>query len=324
MFDLNLQLFADGGDGGAGASPAGTPQEQGATGVKDDSAVVAALDELRQRSAKRGKPRIEYELPASAPQGEPVAEAKAQEIAGTPAAQRPSFDELISGEYKDEFGAKVQGIIQNRLKNAKGAEEALGKLQPALDALYKKHGVEAGDIEGLTAKITDDNSLYEQAAYEKGIPVEVEKEFQKVKQQAQMLEQQRRYADMERQFNQHLEGLAAQGEKLKETFPEFDLNTELQNPYFARLTSPEVRLSVEDAYMVIHKDEIIGSLMQYSVQQGQKQVADAVQAGANRPAENGLRSAGGAIQLSDDPKQWGADVIKQMAEEAKRGKKIRF
>ena len=58
----------------------------------------------------------------------------------------------------------------------------------------------------------------------------------------------------------------AQGEKLKATFPGFDLRAELQNPTFQRLTSPEVGIDVETAYWTIHRNELQTAAMQVAAQ----------------------------------------------------------
>jgi len=52
----------------------------------------------------------------------------------------------------------------------------------------------------------------------------------------------------------HIEGLRQEGEELKKTFPNFDLQNELQNPVFRRMTAPGSGLTVADAYYAVHRN----------------------------------------------------------------------
>ncbi len=307
MLPINLQLFSE---------AAEAPQEAaGQAGLSPgDEAAQKALDELKQKRAKKGKERIDYVTPQE--QAQQVAPAQEQ----TDENARPTFDELIKGDYKADYDKNVQAIVKDRVKNLKGAQETLEALNPMLERLYKQYGVD--NAQELVNKYLDDDSLYEQAAIERGVPIEVEKELQQLQRNAAILEQRARRRDMEEQFQSHIQSLVEQGEKLKEVFPGFNLQAEFNNPEFVRLTSPEVGLDVETAYRVIHKDEIDKNLMQSALKKGARQVSNAVQAGIMRPSENGVGGAGGAVVLSSDPRDWDKKVLKQIAEDAKRGKKI--
>jgi hypothetical protein len=105
--------------------------------------------------------RVSVDMQAAYAPQESQQESPQAEGQSPPAATKPTFEELIKGEYKDDFGKHVSSIVQDRLKNSKQAEETLGKLTPALEALFKKNGIADGDIDGLVKKITDDDSLYE-------------------------------------------------------------------------------------------------------------------------------------------------------------------
>lgn len=84
-------------------------------------------------------------------------------------------------------------------------------------------------------------------------------------------------------LRQHFSGIEKQAEALKETFPYFDLRTELADPVFVRLTSPMVGLSVEDAYYAIHHREITEA----GAQAAAEALGNSIQAGKNMPNENG-------------------------------------
>ena len=86
---------------------------------------------------------------------------------------------------------------------------------------------------------------------------------------------------------------------LKKTFPDFDLTQEMMNPAFARMTSPEIGVSVKDAFYAIHGEEIRQQTMQAAAQQAGQRLAASVQAGAGRPVETGIRG-GMPMQMSVD------------------------
>ena len=106
-------------------------------------------------------------------------------------------------------------------------------------------------------------------------------------------------AALDAQFRQHIRGLEQQGEAMKAAFPGFDLRRELQNPAFARMTAPDVGVSVEDAYYALHRGEIQSAAMQVTAQKTAQMISDSIRSGALRPVENGAASQGATISTFD-------------------------
>jgi hypothetical protein len=332
MIALDLQRFADG--GAAGGSSAATSAE--GTGVTGDAADL--IQDYRQKRSK-GKPAHDQARtaaqpiaataqPAQAP-GQPQeaqrpASAETAPAEETPEDRKAKFKALLEGEYKSEAQEWAQSTIKERLKGAKEAEAVLNKLQPALEALITKHGLESGDLDGLVKKITDDDSLYEDEALERGIPVETLKEMKALERQSK--EYQRMQAEnQQRQLMQaHFQKLSEQANAAKQLYPGFDLRQELANPTFARLTHPSVGIDVRTAYEIAHRDEIQPRAMAAVAQQTQQKISASVQAGASRVSENGLKPSGGAVSLSDDPRNWSRAERQKIAERARRGERITF
>jgi hypothetical protein len=332
MIALDLQRFADG--GAAGGSSAATSAE--GTGVTGDAADL--IQDYRQKRSK-GKPAHDQARtaaqpiaataqPAQAP-GQPQeaqrpASAETAPAEETPEDRKAKFKALLEGEYKSEAQEWAQSTIKERLKGAKEAEAVLNKLQPALEALITKHGLESGDLDGLVKKITDDDSLYEDEALERGIPVETLKEMKALERQSK--EYQRMQAEnQQRQLMQaHFQKLSEQANAAKQLYPGFDLRQELANPTFARLTHPSVGIDVRTAYEIAHRDEIQPRAMAAVAQQTQQTISASVQAGASRVSENGLKPSGGAVSLSDDPRNWSRAERQKIAERARRGERITF
>ena len=306
---MNLQLFAEG--EGAPAAPeaapaaadTGTAAETGiqmnagdqlANGTKIPNAQVAAA--LNRQMKRHPELRERY-------QGKPKAPAAQQVQQQAEAGQQPDgepsledrWNELRNGEYKELYGRDVQAAIRDRFKNQDDSAAKLTAMQPMLNALMKKAGVES--VEELQNIVLDDDSLYEEDAEAMGMPVEAYKQFKKlqdehdqaIKQQQQSIEQQ--------QIREHIAGLVRQAEEFRQTFPGFDFDKEIQNPTFRKLTSPEVGLKVADAYFAIHRDELTPQLMGYGMQKARQQMSQTLQAQAARPAEGAMRP--GAQQTAD-------------------------
>ena len=282
---LNLQLFAGEGDGGGeGAATGENSADAGhqrllELGVPADKIRKNRAYKLNTSPARQQEPEKQQEQAAAAEN--PTEEKQT----GTPA--RMSWEEIMADP---EYNKQMQATVQSRLRSAKGAEDALGKLTPALELLARKHGLDpaAMDYEALAKAISDDESYYEDKALEMGVSVETAMQIDKQerdtarqqRQEAQNLEQQK--------IQQHFQKLQQQGEEMKKVFPNFDLRQELQNPAFVRMTSPNVGISVEDAYYAIHRKELQTAAMQVTAQKTAQKVSNAIQAGTRRPAENGI------------------------------------
>ena len=91
-------------------------------------------------------------------------------------------------------------------------------------------------------------------------------------------------------FRSHMEGLLRQEAALKAAVPGFALRQELKNPMFARLTSPRVGLSLEDAFYAVHRREIQQHSMRLAAQRTRSMMSNAIQSGTHRPQEAGAQS----------------------------------
>ena len=103
----------------------------------------------------------------------------------------------------------------------------------------------------------------------------------------------------QQKFQQHIMKLEQQGEEMKKVFPNFDLRTELKNPTFARMTSPNVGISVQDAYYAVHRNEIQTAAMQVTAQKTAQKISNAIQSGSRRPDENGTSGQAPSVTTFD-------------------------
>ena len=309
---MYLQLFAEGEAAPAApttaAAPAaadtGTAAESGAplnagdqlaNGTQVPNArVAAALNRQMQRHPELRKVYNQGKPEAPAARKETQQQAETQQPEGEPSLE-DRWNELRNGEFKELYGKDVQAAIRDRFKNQDDSTAKLTAMQPMLNALMKKAGVET--VEELQNIVLDDDSLYEADAEAMGMPVEAYKQFKKLQDEHDQLARQQQQSIEQQKIRDHIAGLVRQGEEFRQTFPGFDIQTEMQNPSFRKLTSPEIGLSVADAYFAIHHNELTPQLMGYGMQKARQQMSQSLQAQAARPAEGALRP--GAQQTAD-------------------------
>ena len=292
---LDLQLFA-----GEGASAGGEGGEGATTG--DNGATVDAGQKLRDLGVPENLIRRRAKYTAKAPEAKVETEPKAEEEVEntqqdaadenpteekTEKPARMSWDEIMADP---EYNKQMQAVVQSRLKSAKGAEEQLSKITPALELLARKYKLDPAnmDYDALTKAINDDDAYYEDKALQMGTSVETAK---KIDQQERDTARQQRETErtlQDQMMRNHFMKLEQQGEEMKKVFPNFDLRREMQNPAFARMTSPNVGISVEDAYYAVHRNEIQTAAMQATAKATAQNISNNIQARQRRPAENGI------------------------------------
>ena len=303
---LDLQLFADGGagDGGTGA--------EGAKGVT----AAAALPQMK--GAKNPLADVRYgiqdeEVPAAE-------EPKATEVAQPD--RKARFEEMIKGEFKDLYDERMQSTLSKRLKGLNETAEKYNSLSPTLELLAKKYGIkDQNDIEALNKAISDDDSYFEDEAMEKGISVEQLKEIRKMERENAELKRQMQEQEQHENANRLYAAWMDQAENARQTYPSFDLKSEMANPRFVDLLRSNI--DVKTAYEVIHKDEIIPAAMQFAAQQIEQKVANKIKAGGARPSENGMSSQGAAVIKSDVSQLSKADRA-EIIRRVQAGERIRF
>ena len=307
MFNQNhwqlLQLFAGEGAGSGAGSAGGEGSAAGAatTGENSADAGQQRLRELGVPEAKIRKPRAKQASPlpegAFRTQPQTQAPAQAQEPKQAAAAEEPkntqteaapparmSWEEIVKDP---EYNAELQKIIKARVKDEGQHKAALETLSPMLKHLAKEKGLDPENIDH-TALVNAVTGVYQSKALELGVSEDT----------AMKLDQQQRNLDQQRMQN-HILKLEQQGTAFRSIVPNFDLRNEMQNPIFARLTSPSVGLSVEDAFYAVHRKEMQQQSMQVAAQQAQQMISNAIQSGTNRPDETGTASQAPSVSRFD-------------------------
>lgn len=309
---FDLTLF-DGAGAGAGAG-GGEGAAGSDAGVTAEDAAPTNPNRRRRENplakVKYGKQPEQVEQSTTEPKGEEQTDPEAEWKA-------------VKEKHKDFFNRDTSAIVQDRLKNSKQAEAMLAKLSPVFEGLGKKYGKEATDFDGILAAYTDDDSLYEEEAAKAGMPVSAFKQLKQLQADKQARDEQEAQSLQEQQIQQHIQGLITSFDRdVRSVFPGADLRTELQNPQFQRLTSPEVGVSPKDAYWLIHRAEIESQTMQVVAQKAQQNLSLSIQSGMSRPVENGSRAVSPALDIRDDPSKWSKADREEVKRRVRNGERI--
>jgi hypothetical protein len=291
---LDLQLFTEGGSAaGGGEAGEGSAADVRIGDTLEDGTVVdenlassmqgedADLYPTRKRSANA--------------QGGQQTGANDQQAAG---GDEPTPEEWAAAKkrFAKFYGNDVHDAVNDRFKNQKDATKQLEGMQPMLQELMKTTGAES--IEELQQLILD--RRYEEEAEAAGIPTEQYKRMQQLEQEHETLVKQQQEAQHRQEMMQHIAGIKQQAEELKQLFPGFDLDKEMQNPEFIKMTSPG-GISVKQAFFALHGDDLVPQLMAFGVQTGKDQISRTIQANQARPTEGAsMRGASGASVRLDD------------------------
>lgn len=316
LLDINLHLF-DGAAGGAAAAGG----EAGGEGAAQGSASAlpkAKLSGSSRRTKAGAYDNVVFGKQEDAPAAETATTPDAGENKGegnanksgvnttsdTKEAKRAAFRELIRGEYKDEYTAEFNDYFTRRFKDMKGMETSLSAQKPIMDMLMQRYQISDGDVAKLQKAIEQDDAYWEEAADKAGLSVEQYKAMQKLERenaelramrQRQAAEQQR--IEGQQRAQQQLDKWYAEGEKLKELYPGFDFQAETRNKAFTDLLKSGI--PVQQAYEVIHMDEIKANAAKAAAQSAGQQMVAKIQSRASRPQENGTSSSSAVITKSD-------------------------
>ena len=198
---------------------------------------------------------------------------------------KPSFEELIKGEYKEDYNKKMESVVKNRLKNSKDLQKKLDSYNPLMEALASRYGLEAtSSPEDFINAIMDDDRLYEDESLEKGIPVPELKRMKRMEMENETMRRQLEQESMRKENEEHLMKLFQEAEEVKEYYPDFDFDYEsIDSPtkeQFAAMINAGV--GMKNAYEVLHP-EIQVQMMKVVADKTAEKVANSVKANKSRP-----------------------------------------
>lgn len=318
---LDLHLFDGAAGGAAGAAGGAAAGGEGASAKAETTSGTGS-----SRQSKKGEPTVVYgkqsEASEAASTTTPAAEGSAPAESKTPEDKAAAFREMIRGEFKDQFTAEAQGIINRRFKESKGMEATIAAQKPIMDLLAQMHGIEDGDPAKILSALEQNNHYWEEAAEKAGMTVEQYKGWQKLQQENAAFKKMQERAQNQQKAQQQLAVWMQDAEALKKDFyPGFDLNTELANPMFLDFLKRQIPM--KQAYELIHMEEIKTAEAKKAAETASAQMQANIKAKAARPAENGTSKQSAVITKSDVHSLTREDRA-AAAREAMRGKKIQW
>ena len=306
---LNLQLFGEGGDGGDGGSASSIGESVGENSGEEK--IPASIPEKARKYYQKA-------MEKSTSKSKDSDDAQSTNEPNT--TDKLSYADLIkSDDYKEEHKAYMDKTIGDRLKKYKGMEEDLGKHKALLGIVANKYGVNPEDenfLEVLNEKIEADDSYYENYAMEHDISTEEARRIVTMERKAAQFDAQKEAEAKQEQMRQHIMLLRQNAEKTKAQFPQFDLETEMQDEKFRRLCAVN-NGDTTAAFMACHWNDIISNTVQVASRKIQAQTAQAVASNKARPIENGLSSSAPSVVQNDFSKM-NLNQLRQYAEEQRR------
>lgn len=303
MYDLrlNLQLFAEGAASGAGGSGA-----EGSAAVSGVAAPDSSLGDDRSN--------VIYGKPSKS-----VAGSK-ENTAKTPEVLHQEFEDMIKGEYKEEYSKRVQKTVEDRLKNSKQMEATLKSQQGIMARLAEKYGADASNPEALLKAIDEDESFWQQKALERGLSVEQYKHVMQIERENEQLRKAEQEAEREQNSQRIYAEWLEQAEAMKQKYglENFSLDEEVKSEDFVRLLAGGS--SVEAAYKACHFDELMDGAMARASHTAEKKVINNITARNNRPQENGVTPPSAVFKT--DVSKFDDNDIEEIKKRARRGEQI--
>ena len=218
---------------------------------------------------------------------------------------KKSFDELIEGEYRREYGEKVEAVVKGRLKSYAETRQKLEDITEMISELGSRLGIDSDDPRQIIAAVTREKEDTDSKA-EGASPIE-NKEGEQI-------------SEFHPDTVQRVKELAERVREAKEFYPELDIAKELVDPEFAMLLRI-CSLDPKRAYEMKYHDRIITNAMHYAVTQTEKKLADNMARRTNRPSENAV-SGNSAVILTSDPKSLTKKQRSDIKKRVRKGEKI--
>ena len=308
-FKLNLRLF----DEGTGASAAPTVGQASGETVNSDAGNMNGETKTVVYGIQDDAGTVDQSQPAT------------ENTTPDPEARKAEFEKLISGDYKDLFSERTQDIINKRFKDVKATQKQLDEAKKVLDLIGTRYNIIDGDISKISKAVQEDASLFEIEAMKQGLTVEQLMYQKNIERENQQLKQTQQETAQKQEFAEKIQNWDAQQAQIQKMYPGINWRTEADHPETGQAFWSILNATgnLKYAFDAIHHDQMITSGMYVAAEKSREATVKTIQSRNSRPSENGTSSQPGVIVKSDVNSMSYAD-IKAAAEEAKKGKTIRF
>ncbi len=292
-YKLNLHLFdgAEGGGAPVGGAEAAAAADSGAAGQGQTA------QDTQQESAEARKARYEAQR----------------------AALSQEFSDLDEAYMQSQFGRRMKAA-QDEAKTAKAQLEAFS---PMLTTLAARYGLDASDPAAIAEAVEADASFLEDVAAEKGMSVPEYKEHMAQRKELDELRAFKKRTEDQQDTDRRIQLWKQQEQQAQATFPGLNLAAELEGPQGEDMLKLLYQgWPVEQAYKMLHVDDLVSGAMQRTAQDVRKKTVDDIRANGMRPPEGG-RSAS-AVSTRVDVSKLTKAQRDEYARRAERGERITF
>lgn len=244
-----------------------------------------------------------------------------QQAEQTPEEREKAFNDMINGDFRDLFDARMQKAIKERVGEVKQLQQQLQQQNDVIGLVAKKYGISTDKMGDIREALESDDVFWEEAAADQGMTVDSYKKMVKLETENEALHKAREEAERKNQKDAVFQKWDREAEELKRMYPQFDLQSEIQDKRFLDLMGAGI--DMRTIYETLHHDEILPALMQQTAKAATKQQAAAARSGQMRPAENGMSSRP-AAQTVKDPAKMTKEERQEYARRAARGEIITF
>ena len=230
----------------------------------------------------------------------------------TNADKEAEFEKLIKGEFKEQFEQRIKNNLNRRFKESSALKARAAKNEQFIAMLMDKLGacshheladmIESGVSSAKSASKPGDD---------------IAERIRALEYENELMRKQREALAMEQTVREWMKD----GEKLKESYPDFDIEAEAQNPEFVKLLKAGAGL--RNAYFAMHHDEIIKTLVEKAAQEAQEKTAESIRLRGQRPLENGMSGRSTAL-FKTNVAGLSAAQRAELAKRAANGEIIRF
>lgn len=316
LFAMDLAMF----EGGAAPAAAGTASASaGTAGEGETQAGRVNTQHGNKKGAFAnvvyGKQPAETAVPAASEHEKAAVQTNTLED------RRKAFNDLVNGEYKDIYTQETQRIIDRRFKETKTLQAQVDSAAPILETLMQHYNIADGDMAKLLSAVENDNTYWQDAAYEAGMDVEQYKKYKKLERENEALLKAERDRKGRAQADAQVQQWYSEAEQIAAKYPDFNLNEEVKNPSFLQMLRSGVPM--EHAYRVTHFDELMNNNANAAAAQAEKRMVDNIRAKGRRPAENGTHNQS-AFTVKDDVSKLSRKDREEIVRRVTRGEKIVF
>lgn len=276
--------------------------------------------EQEQKKALAAKTLEKEENKTETSQNE-VTETAQPEKAAPKLNPKAEFEKLIKGEYKDAYEEKIKENLAKRFRENEELRKKLDSANEILAELSERYNMDFEDTDSLKRAVHADNGLFADEAQRQGMDVETYRYIKRLEREnlgyKKQIEKSRRDSEAAEMMKRWYDN----SQELANTYPDFDMTQEIDNPKFIELVQKGVDLKT--AYEVVHIADIMNREKKNAATEARRDVEQEYRSRDNRPYENGLSAQSSAI-IKSSVSSLSAKQRAELAKRAARGEKITF